>query len=323
MERQQTVEDDHLDQCCASSPLQFSLQDWWIIAKLSYREIEEDNVVIIAAGVAFFSMLAIFPMITAGLSIYGFFADPAVAQQQLYTISDLLPEDVWALINEQVMAVTGSANKAIGFKIALGIIAAIWAAGAGIRAMMRGLNIAYGEVDNRNFFVKSILALAFTIGAVMMMLISLTVIIGVPSALMVFQLDGITAKLTKILPWGLLVFAFALACTILYRYGPSRRPAKLRWVLPGVLFSTLAWLCISGAFSTFVSAFGTYNKTYGSLGAVMVLLVWLWLTNFVIIMGAEINGEMERHTSKDSTRGPDRPIGERGAAMADFVSVHR
>jgi len=307
------------DKCCVTNPLRFSARDWWTITKLTYGEIEEDNVFIVSAGVAFFSMLAIFPMITAGLSIYGFFADPLVAQKQLLTISDLLPPDVWGLINDQVMAVTGKENKAIGFKIILGILAALWASGAGIRAMMRGLNIAYGEVDNRNFFIRSVLAFGFTIGAIMMMLISLTVIIGVPSALMVLELDGVTARLTKVLPWGLLVFAFGVSCTMLYRYGPSRRPAKLRWVIPGVIFATLSWLCISAGFSKFVSAFGTYNKTYGSLGAVIVLLVWLWLTNFVIIMGAEINGEMERHTSKDTTRGPDRPIGQRGAAMADYI----
>jgi len=307
------------DKCCVTNPLRFSARDWWTITKLTYGEIEEDNVFIVSAGVAFFSMLAIFPMITAGLSIYGFFADPLVAQKQLLTISDLLPPDVWGLINDQVMAVTGKENKAIGFKIILGILAALWASGAGIRAMMRGLNIAYGEVDNRNFFIRSVLAFGFTIGAIMMMLISLTVIIGVPSTLMVLELDGVTARLTKVLPWGLLVFAFGVSCTMLYRYGPSRRPAKLRWVIPGVIFATLSWLCISAGFSKFVSAFGTYNKTYGSLGAVIVLLVWLWLTNFVIIMGAEINGEMERHTSKDTTRGPDRPIGQRGAAMADYI----
>lgn len=264
-------------------------------------------------------MLAIFPMITAGLSIYGFFADPLVAQQQLYTISDLLPEDVWVLINDQVMAVTGDANKAIGLKIAIGILAALWASGAGIRAMIRGLNIAYGEVDTRNFFMKSALGFAFTMGAVLMMLISLTVIIGVPSVLTLLKLEGVTASLTKYLPWGLLILAFSLCTTILYRYGPNRRPAKLRWIIPGVIFATLAWLLISAGFSKFVAAFGTYNKTYGSLGAVIVLLVWLWLTNFIIIIGAEINGEMERHTSHDSTRGPDRPIGKRGAAMADYM----
>lgn len=315
------MDDPEKQECCASTPLEFSNSDWVAIGKLSFAEIEQDNVSIVAAGVAFFSMLAIFPMITAGLSIYGFFADPAIAQQQLLAISGLLPGDVWVLINDQVQAVTGSSNKAIGFKIALGILAALWASGAGIRAMMRGLNIAYGEVDNRNFIVSSTIAVAFTLGAILMMFISLLVIIGVPSILTVLKLDGITAGLTKILPWTLLIFAFGISCAVLYRYGPSRRPAKLRWVLPGVVFATLSWLLISAGFSKFVSAFGTYNKTYGSLGAVIILLVWLWLTNWVIIVGAEINGEMERHTSKDTTRGPDRPAGKRGAAMADFPKV--
>ena len=308
-------------ECCAASPLGFSLQDWWVITRLSFAEISQDNVSIVSAGVAFFSMLAIFPMITAGLSIYGFFADPAVAQEQLYAISDILPEDVWVLINDQVQAVTGSANKAIGVKIALGIFAALWASGAGIRAMIGGLNIAYGEVNTRNFLKNSALGIVFTLGAIMMMFISLAVIIGVPSVLMVLKLDGIIASLTRALPWGLLIFAFGFSCAILYRYAPSRRPAKIRWVMPGVIFAVLSWLLISIGFSKFVAAFGTYNKTYGSLGAVIVLLVWLWLTNWVIIVGAEINGEMERHTSRDTTRGPDRPAGQRGAAMADYPEM--
>lgn len=308
-----------LEPCCVTNPLQFSLTDWWVITKRSYAEIDEDNVAIVSAGVAFFSMLAIFPMITAGLSIYGFFADPVAAQAQLNAISGLLPPDVWVLINDQVQAVIGTSNKSIGLKIILGTLATLWASGAGIRAMVRGLNIAYGEVDTRRFFIKTGLTTTFTLGAVVMMLISLGVIIGVPSALMLLRLDGIIASLTKTLPWGLLVLAFGFSCTILYRYGPNRRPAKLRWVIPGVIFATLSWLLISAGFSKFVSAFGTYNKTYGSLGAVVVLLVWLWLTNFVIMMGAEINGEMERHTTRDTTRGPDRPIGQRGAAMADYV----
>ncbi|MEP1230209.1 MAG: YihY/virulence factor BrkB family protein [Litorimonas sp.] len=305
-------------ECCAVSPLGFSLKDWWIITRLSYEEISQDNVTIVSAGVAFFSMLAIFPMITAGLSIYGLFADPAVAQQQLYAISDILPADVWVLINDQVQAVTGSANKAIGIKIALGIVAALWAASAGIRAMIGGLNIAYGEVNSHGFIRNSALGVTFTIGAIMMMFISLAVIIGVPSVLEILKLDGTAASLTKYLPWGLLIFAFGFSCATLYRYGPCRRPAKLRWVMPGVIFAVISWVIISVGFSKFVAAFGTYNKTYGSLGAVIVLLVWLWLTNWVIIVGAEINGEMERHTNRDTTRGPDRPIGERGAAMADF-----
>jgi len=287
---------------------------------MSCGEIGQDNITIVSAGVAFFSMLAIFPMITAGLSIYGFFADPIIAQEQLLTITELLPRDVWVLINDQVQAVTGSKNKAIGFKIFLGILAALWAAGAGIRAMMRGLNIAYGEVDDRPLIMRWVLAFIFTPGAILMMLISLIVIIGVPSVLMVLKLEGITANLTKLLPWSLLIFAFGFACAVLYRYGPNRRPAKIRWVIPGVIFATLAWLLISIGFSKFVAAFGTYNKTYGSLGAVIVLLVWLWLTNWVIIFGAEINGEMERHNTLDTTRGPDRPVGERGAAMADYIT---
>jgi membrane protein len=144
------------------------------------------------------------------------------------------------------------------------------------------------------------------------------VIIGVPAALTLLNLEGMSWAVTRYLPWILLVSLFSFAVAILYRVGPSRRPAKKRWVIPGVMFATLSWLLISSGFSRFVQEFGSYNKTYGGLSAVIVLLIWFWLTAFVVIVGAELNAELERHTTVDTTRGPPKPIGERGAAMADY-----
>ena len=153
------------------------------------------------------------------------------------------------------------------------------------------------------------------------MWVSLAVIVGVPSVLHVLKLDGISAIVTKYLPWTLLILLFAVASAVLYRVGPSRRPAKFKWILPGVLFSTLMWLLISTGFSKFVAEFGNYNKTYGSLSAVILLLIWFWLTALVIIIGAELNAAMERHTQADTTIGEDQPIGMRGAQVADFIQT--
>lgn len=307
--------------CTAASPLRFNRKDIWHIAKCSWGEISRDNVPIIAAGVAFFALLALFPLISACLSIYGYLADPAGAQQHLNRVSGLLPPDAWSLINAQVQSVASAPKTGLGLRIICSLVIAFWAAGAGIRAMMRALNIAYEEQETRHPIKFYSLALLLTISMALVIIAALGVIIGLPAVLHVLKLDDISGLLTRWLPWGLLVMVFAFMTTVLYRYGPSRRPAKLRWLLPGVIFAALTWLLISAGFSYFVSAFGTYNATYGSLSAVIILLIWLWLTSFVIIMGAEINGEMERRTCVDTTRGPDRPIGQRGAAMADYIGA--
>ncbi len=282
------------------------------------REIKDDNVAIVSAGVAFFTMLALFPLITACLSIYGYVADPASAQGHLEVVSGLLPGQAWSLVNNQVQTVASAPNARLGIRIAFSLLLAHWAAGAGIRAMMRALNIAYGEQEKRHmgqfYGLASILTLSMTI----FIWASLAVIVGLPALLAILKLEEMSAGLTRLLPWVLLISIFALSTTILYRYGPSRRPAKMRWLFPGVLFATAGWLMISAGFSYFVLTFDTYNATYGSLSAVIILLIWFWLTAYTVIIGAEINAEMERHTIVDTTRGPDRAIGSRGAAMADF-----
>lgn len=307
--------------CDAASPLQFNRKDIWHIAKCSYGEVSRDNVSIVAAGVAFFTLLALFPLISACLSIYGYLADPTSAQSHLNAVSGLLPEEAWNLINNQVQSVASTSNSGLELRIICSLILALWAAGAGIRAMMRALNIAYDEQEKRHPIIFYGIGISLTLLMMLFVSASLVVIVGLPTVLNFLKLDEISGGLTKWLPWGLLLSIFTLMTTVLYRYGPSRRPAKIRWVLPGVIFATIAWLLISVGFSYFVSAFSTYNATYGSLSAVIILLIWLWLTAFAVIMGAEINGEMERHTCVDTTRGPERPIGERGAAMADYQHI--
>lgn len=308
--------------CCeAVTPLKFSRADNWHIFKYVLREIKTDNVSIIAAGVAFFTMLAIFPLITACLSIYGYVADPASAQEHLYSVSTLMPADAWVLLNDQVQTVTSTPNAKLGVRIICSLTLALWAAGAGIRAVMKALNIAYGEKEKRHPIKFYGLALILTLGMTFFMWMALAVIIGIPALLGLLKLDGLIAAATRFLPWGLLIGMFSVAITILYRYGPSRRPAKLRWLITGTIFSTTSWLLISVLFSRFVTKFGNYNATYGSLSAVIILLIWFWLTAFIVIVGAEINAEMERHTIIDTTRGPDRPVGERGAAMADWTNL--
>jgi membrane protein len=276
-------------------------------------------VAIVAAGVAFFSLLAIFPLITACLSIYGYFADPSQVQGLLRNVNSVLPQDAWEILNRQITAVISAPGGKLGLGIAVGLLIALWSAGAGIRAIMRAMNIAYGERETRNLATFYALAASMTLSMIVFVWIALAVIIGVPAILHLLKLDGAVAIFSRFLPWVLLVSMFGFAAGVLYRFGPSRRPAKKRWVFPGIVFTTVTWLLISFGFSKFVAAFGNYNAIYGSLSAVIILLIWFWLTAYTVIVGAEINAEMERHTTVDTTRGPDRPLGERGAAMADYV----
>ncbi len=294
------------------------MRDWKQILIRVAREVMNDNVGVVAAGVAFFSLLAVFPLLTAGLSIYGYFADPADAQDMLAQVSGVLPRDAWNLLNDQISSVVNQPSANLGFGIAIGMMVALYSAGAGIRAIMRAMNIAYGEAESRSFTKFYALAGSMTLSMIVFMWISLAVIIGVPALLNLLHLEGVAIIFARALPWMLLVGLFAFASGVLYRFGPSRRPAKKRWVYPGIVFTTSAWLILSGGFSFFVSNFGRYNATYGSLSAVIILLIWFWLTAFIVIVGAELNAEMERQTSADTTRGPDRLIGNRGAVVADF-----
>lgn len=305
-------------QSTANWPWQFTLRDWVQILRRIFIEVGDDNVSVVAAGVAFFSLLAVFPLLTACLSIYGYFADPLDAQTMLMKISGLLPPDAWALLNDQITAVINQPKANLGLGIALGLLIALYSSGAGIRAVMRAMNIAYGEVETRGVTKFYAIAASMTVSMVVFVWVSLAVIIGVPALFKLLKLDGAAALATRAVPWVLLIALFAFASGVIFRFGPSRRPAKKRWVYPGIIFTTVSWLGLSAAFSFFVSNFASYNTTYGSLSAVIVLLMWFWLTAYVVIVGAEINAEMERQTIADTTRGPDRPIGERGAVVADF-----
>ena len=305
--------------CCARSPWEFSARDWWAIIKRTWREIHDDNVTIVAAGVAFFTLLAIFPLITACLSIYAIFADPGQVENLTQGVNSVLPEQAWNILQAQIISVITAPNAGLGLGIAIGLMIALWSAGAGIRAVMRAMNIAYGEKETRSLATFYGIASSMTLAVIIFVWLSLAVIVGVPAFLALMKLEGLTVGISRAIPWLLLISVFAFSSGVLYRFGPSRRPAKKRWVMPGIIFTTVTWLVQSFAFSKFIAAFGNYNAVYGSLSAVIILLIWFWLTAYTVIVGAELNAEMERHTTVDTTRGPDRPLGQRGAAMADYV----
>ncbi len=309
------------EQTGEDSPLKFSFWDWWSVLRRTFVSAQRDNITVVAAGVAFFSLLAVFPLISAAISLFGFFANPGDINEISETVRALMPGEAFDVIQRQIVTVLDAPDETVGLGIIISLSVAIFSAGAGIRAMMRAMNIAYREIEKRNFFLFYLYAGLMTLGSFVFIWISLIVIVGIPSVLRFLYLDGIVNFVALTLPWLLLVLVFGFAVGVMYRFGPSRRPARKRWIYPGMTMATVSWLIISYGFSKFVSEFGNYNATYGSLSAVVILLVWLWLTANVIIFGAELNAELERQTIADSTRGPARPLGRRGAAVADFKAV--
>lgn len=302
------------------APWKFSLADWWDVAKRTFKAAHHDNVGVIAAGVAFFSLLAVFPLITAALSTVSYFANPSDVEGITQTVATLLPGEAFAILDDQINSVLSAPpiNASFGIILSLGI--ALISAGTGIRAMMRAMNVAYQEKETRNPAVFFLFGLLMTIGSLIFVWLSLFVIIGVSAALTNANFEQSAGFATRTLPWILLVTVFCSACGVMYRFGPSRRPARKRWVFPGIGFALIGWIFISFGFSKFVLHFGAYNETFGGLASVIILLIWLWLTAMVVILGAELNSELERQTIADTTRGPARPIGSRGAVMADFIA---
>ena len=304
----------------ARYPWQFGLRAWWQILRRWFVQVNADNVSVAAAGVAFFSLLAIFPLLSAGLSLFAFFSDPAQVRGLIEEGVALMPAESRQIVYDQIDAVVGAEPEALGLGFLVGLTLALYSAGAGIRAMMRALNIAYGEVERRPFWQFYLTAFAFTVATGVFFALAFLAVFIVPAALnFIPYMDATARLLAQVLPFVAIVAVFFGACFVLYRYGPDRRPAKKRWLWPGAIFATVLWLLISWGFSRFVSDFSSYNATYGSIASVVILLMWLFLTAFVVIMGAELNAEMERQTLIDTTTGPDKPIGVRGANMADFL----
>lgn len=303
------------------SPLSFQPREYGQIAARVFIQINRDNVPVVAAGVAFFALLSIFPLISASLSIYGYFADLSDVQELANFLRPLMPESAWVIISDQIASVVSAPDTELSLRIIVSLLFALYTAGAGIRAILRAMNVAYGEEEKRSILQFYAVAFGMTLGMFAFIYLSLIIIIGIPAALAFLNLDRTASILSGNLPWVALLGMFMFGSGIVYRFGPSRRPARKRWVVPGVLFTTVSWLAISWGFGFFVRNFGQYEVTYGGISAVVILLLWFWLTAMTVIVGAELNAEMERQTLTDTTRGPERPIGKRDARMADFLTT--
>jgi membrane protein len=303
----------------ADTPSAIPASGWRDVLWRVWAQIGEDNISIVAAGVAFYVMLALFPAITAFVSLFGLFADPDQVQAQFASLRGVVPDEASTLLNDQLTAVVSARPRSLGISALVGLVIALWSAGAGVRALMTALNIAYDEEEKRGFVRFYATAFLFTIGIALLGIVSLGVIVIVPVFLNLIDLGGIAQVLLGLLPWLVLASFVTVALGVLYRYGASRAEPKTRWVNWGAIVATLLWIGVSLLFSIYVSNFGSYNETYGALAAVMILLLWLWISAFVVLLGAELNAEMEHQTERDTTVGEPKRRGERGAYVADHV----
>ena len=301
----------------AKKPSDIPARGWKDILLRVYRGISDDRILANAAAVTFYALLALFPAVAALVSIYGLFADPASIQQQLNSVSGVLPGGAVDVIRDQLNRLTTQPRGTLGISFFVGLVISLWSANGGIKAMFDALNVVYEEREERSFVKLNAITLAFTVAMIAFVVVAMACIVALPVALA--YLPGFIGLVLNIIRWPVMLALIALALAFIYRYGPSREEPKWRWLTWGSAFAALAWLGFSAIFSFYAANFGTFNKTYGSLGAVIGFMTWMWLSVAVILIGGKLNAEMEHQTARDSTQGAPKPMGARRAKMADTV----
>ena len=282
------------------SLIEIKASGWKIILLKVKDQIAENNVGIVSAGVAFYAFLAIFPALMALISIYGLAMDPENVQRQISSFSDMMPKQAFSIIKDQIKQITSTSGKALGWGTALGILFSLWIANKGTKSLFTGIDIAYNTNNTRNFILQNALTLLFTLGAVVLLILSMVLIVIFPALVDQLGLPAQIESLITWLRWLILAVLVVFFLGLLYRYAPVRSSPSLQMVLPGSLLATLIWLLGSWGFSYYVSNFGSYGEVYGSISAVVILMLWLLLTSWIILLGAELNSETERY-AKNST----------------------
>jgi len=305
----------------ADSPTQIPVLGWRQVLRRAMRASQEDNIPLLAAGVAFFGFLALFPAAIALVTLVGLVADPAQITQQVQSFTADLPQASSQLISAQLGSITQSSSGALTVGLVISLLAALWSASSGTSSLMTAVNIAYEEKESRGFLKLRGVALLLTLGTVVFLVLTLALIAVVPVLLRAVPLGPIGAVLAQAVRWALLGALIVIGLAVLYRIAPDRNPPKFRWVSVGSVVAASLWLLGSVGFSLYINFFGDYNKTYGALAGVIVLLLWLFLTSYIVLLGAEVNAQAEYQTARDTTIGEPKPMGQRGAVVADNAAI--
>ncbi|KRQ14691.1 YihY/virulence factor BrkB family protein [Bradyrhizobium manausense] len=303
----------------ASAPSEIPARGWKDILLRVYDNIGKHRILALAAGMTYYSILAIFPALAALVAIYGLFSDPSSIAKHLDQISGFVPGGAIEVAREQLTRVSSHGNHALGVTFVIGLAVSLWSANAAMKSLFDTLNIVYGEEEKRGFIKLNLVSLSFTIAGIVFVLVAIGSVVAIPVVLNYLYLSNFADLLIRIARWPAMFVAIALALACIYRFGPSREAPRWRWITWGSVVATLLWLAASGLFSWYAASFGKFNETYGSLGAIIGFMTWLWISAIVILLGAELDAEMEHQTSRDTTTGSPKPLGARGATMADTV----
>jgi membrane protein len=303
----------------AKTPSEIPARGWKDVLWRIYGKIGEDRIMLVAAGTTFYSLLAIFPAIAALVAIYGLFADPTSIAAHLDSLSGIFPGGALDVIRDQMNRVAAQGRGTLGATFIIGLAVSLWSANAAVKSLFDALNLVYEEREKRGLVRLNLISLAFTTGGIVFVLLAIGAMIVLPIVLGYLGFAQQTALLVKILRWPALLVVVAFALALLYRFGPSRERPRWRWITWGSAFAAIGWLVVSLLFSWYAQNFGSYNATYGSLGAVIGFMIWMWLSAMVVLIGAELDAEMEHQTARDTTTGAPKPLGARGAKMADTV----
>lgn len=301
----------------ATKPSQIPRGGWKEILLRTKDEVQADRVGLMAGGVAFYAMLAIFPTLIAAITLWGLVSDPQEIQRTVANFTDVLPSGAADLVTTQISRIADTADTTLGLALAASLLGALWSASSGTKGLMNAVNAAYDEQETRGFLRLRGTALLLTLGGIVFALLVIGLIVVVPAVLGVVGLGEVGATAMRWGRWPLLVIALLVALAVVYRFAPDRKDPQWTWLSWGSAVAMVIWLLASVGFAVYVENFGSFGETYGPIAGVIVLMLWLFLTAFAILLGAELNAEMEHQTRHDTTRGPERPMGERGAFVAD------
>ncbi|WP_299869906.1 YihY/virulence factor BrkB family protein [uncultured Roseobacter sp.] len=303
----------------AETPTEIPAQGWKDIAFRIKDEIAADRVDLIAAGVAFYGLLALFPAITALMAISGLLVEPSQIVDQLESLSGLMPEEVISIVTAQATEVAGSREGGLGLAAIVGVLIALYSASKGMASLIEGINVAYDEEEKRGFVRLKLVTFALTLFLMIGLLVALMATLGLPAVLAVLDFGAVFEFLMTAGLWVGLFLLTVFGLSVLYRYAPSRDEPEWKWASPGAIVACLIWIIASAGFAFYVGNFGSYNESFGTLAGVIVLLMWFWISAFIILLGAELNAEMEAQTRADTTKGTDEPMGSRDAVKADTL----
>ncbi|MBV9757489.1 MAG: YihY/virulence factor BrkB family protein [Alphaproteobacteria bacterium] len=304
----------------ADRPWEMPWRGWRAVLVRTFKEVSSDRIGLVAAGCAFWATLSLFPAISTLITIYGLLFNPADVESQLAVLSRLLPPAAFSLIAKRVHELVSQPAHTLTIGLFVSIAITLWSSATGTKSILSALNMAYEEEERRSFLVFQAEALLLTIAAILAAVLALAIMVGLPA---IFTFMGASKHLKSLIAtagWVVLVGFVIISLALLYRFGPSRRPAKWHWITPGSVTATILWLAASALFSIYVGRFASYNATYGPIGTVAGVMMWFWVSVYAVLLGAELNAELELQTARDTTPGPPKPMGRRGAFVADHVA---